>query len=128
MKRPYQTGPAYISCDRAFLVDKLESYSRNGWAKTKWMEFAEELLDQHFALLLYEDRPAHWRHFRITRVGNPLQLVVGLPYGDGKPPVAVHNCDIVVHRGGTTQAEALAAVLAAYAPDVDSLDYFEVVE
>lgn len=127
MKRPYQSGPSYIPCDRGFLEDKLESYSRNGWAKTKWMDFAEALLAKNFTLLLYEDRPNNWRHFRITRVGNPLQLVVGLFNGEGKPPVVVHECSIVVHRGGMTVELALAAVLEAYAPDVDQLDYIEVV-
>lgn len=119
------SSPNIIPLTRDYLEDTLLTYSRNGWAKTQWLELAERLLDEGFTLLLYEDRGRKWRHFRVTRVGNPLQLKVGLFYGDDEPPVVSIGCDILVRRGGTKPSEALQGILSAYAPDVDRLEYAE---
>lgn len=123
--RKWEPLPRIAPLTRDVLAETMDTYSRNGWAKTQWLELADRLLEEGFTLLLYEDKDHKWRHFRVTRPGNQLQLKVGLFYGDGEPPVAALQCDIVVRRGGTKPAEALEAVLEAYLPDVGRLDYAE---
>lgn len=108
-------GPAYLICDREFVSERIDAYSRNGWPKAQWITAAEALLDMGLQAVLYEDKSKNWRHFRITKVGDERQFVLGMHYGDDKPPIAVHGCDFVVRRGNGTLMGGLTAVSQAFA-------------